>query len=229
MPIYTYRRVSTAEQAEDNRSSLADQERRTNGAAMMHSAEPPVMFTDAGVSGAIPLAERPEGGKLMAALVKGDTLIAAKLDRLFRSASDALVTAEQLQKRGVALILLDCGAEPVTGNGMSKLFFSMLAAFAEFEKTRILERMQDGRNGKKSRGGHIGGSAPYGFAIMGSGRDAILAEAPDEQCTIALARELRGGGQSFRDVSAHLANIYGRTARNGKPFSAEQVRRILSG
>jgi DNA invertase Pin-like site-specific DNA recombinase len=43
------------------------------------------------VSGAVPLAERPEGGKLWNQLRRGDTLVAVKLDRAFRSSSDCLV------------------------------------------------------------------------------------------------------------------------------------------
>ncbi len=43
-----------------------------------------------GVSGPVPVAERLQGGALFAALRKGDVVIAPKLDRLFRSALDAL-------------------------------------------------------------------------------------------------------------------------------------------
>ena len=42
-------------------------------------------------------------------LKKGDIVIAPKLDRLFRSALDALQVVEDLKKRGVSLHLLDLG------------------------------------------------------------------------------------------------------------------------
>jgi hypothetical protein len=92
---------------------------------------------------------------MLARLSPGDVIIAAKLDRLFRSARDALATVDRLKERGVSIVLADMGAEPVTENGVSKLFFSILASVAEFERWRIAERMQEGRVGKRTRGGHV--------------------------------------------------------------------------
>jgi putative DNA-invertase from lambdoid prophage Rac len=54
-------------------------------------------FTEAGVSGSVPLADRAEGRRLLAALQPGDVVITAKLDRAFRSAADALGTLEQFR------------------------------------------------------------------------------------------------------------------------------------
>ena len=52
-------------------------------------------FVEAGVSGSVPLADRPGGQRLLTALQPGDVIITAKLDRAFRSAADALGTAVQ--------------------------------------------------------------------------------------------------------------------------------------
>jgi DNA invertase Pin-like site-specific DNA recombinase len=71
---------------------------------------------------------------------RGDVVIAPKLDRLFRSALDALQVAEDLRKRGVSLHLLDLGSD-ISG-GLSKLFLTIAAAFAEAERDRIRERMR---------------------------------------------------------------------------------------
>ena len=76
------------------------------------------------MSGSKPLAERPEGGPLLARLGKGDVLIVAKLDRAFRNAADALATAERLKARKVDLIVADMGSEPVTQNGVSRMFLN---------------------------------------------------------------------------------------------------------
>ena len=48
------------------------------------------------------LAERPEGGALFAKLNKGDVVIAPKLDRLFRSALDALTVVSPVKPRAYA-------------------------------------------------------------------------------------------------------------------------------
>lgn len=223
--IWGYLRVSTGEQAEDGRSSLGDQEAKIRFAA--GAGRDVEIVSDVGVSGAMALSERPGGGPLMRQLAAGDVLIAAKMDRLFRSARDALVTVEDLKARGVRVILADMGFEPVTENGAAKMFFTMLAAFAEFERTRTAERMADGRAGKRSRGGHIGGEAPFGWRVVGSGRTASLEPVESEQVLIDMARGERSRGVSYREISVLLASRGGLN-RQGKPFEAMQVKRMMS-
>jgi DNA invertase Pin-like site-specific DNA recombinase len=75
-----------------------------------------------------------------------------------------LHVSQELQKRGVNLFLLDVGAsDPLTGNEQSKLFLSMLGAFAEFERDRISERIKATKQRQKARGEFSGGVAPFGF------------------------------------------------------------------
>jgi hypothetical protein len=66
------------------------QERTIGGYGMMHGMTVDRIFVERGVTGAKPIGQRPEGAKLLAMLQPGDVVIAAKLDRLFRSALDAL-------------------------------------------------------------------------------------------------------------------------------------------
>ena len=220
-----YTRVSTTEQADDGKSSLPDQERQIRGLTMMRDAEAFALYCDAGVSGSTPLANRPEGSRLLAELVRGDTLVAAKLDRLFRSARDALECAEKFKRDGIDLILIDAGAEPVTGSGTSKLFFTMLAAFAEFERTRILERIADGKRGKLARGGYAGGLVPYGWRVEGAGRAAMLMPDPGEQVIVSEVIAARECGMTYQEIADHL-NARDHRTRTGKPFIPTQIRRI---
>ena len=104
----------------------------------------------------------PAAGPLFATLMKGDVVIAPKLDRLFRSALDALKVVEDLKKRGVALHLLDLGGD-ISGNGLSKLFLTIAAAFAEAERDRIRERIGQVKADQKARGRYLGGKVPFGF------------------------------------------------------------------
>ena len=69
---------------------------------------------DSGVSGGTALQQRPEGRKLLKVVQVGDVVIVTKLDRMFRSALDALAVLDDLQKRGVELRIVDLGG-PVTG------------------------------------------------------------------------------------------------------------------
>ena len=217
--IYGYARVSTVEQTAG--SSLDEQQTRIKGVAMMRGAEVEEMFVDGGVSGAVPLRDRPAGQRLMDTLQAGDVLIASKLDRLFRSASDALTQAELFKAQGVDMIIADMGFEPVTQNGASRMFFGMLALMAEFERDRIRERQREGLKAKKSRNGYIGGRRPYGFQIVGTGRDAVLVEDEREQAAIREIHALRATGAGYVKIAMELQ-------RRGFPYVSHMgIKRVV--
>lgn len=209
MAAFGYTRVSTAEQAADDRTSLETQRRRIGQAAELAGLMIDEIIEEAGVSGSRPLAERPAGGPLLARLRKGDTIIVAKLDRAFRNAADALATAEQLKAQKIDLIIADMGSEPVTQNGVGRMFFGMLALVAEFERERIRERLADGRGAKRAAGGHIGGTAPFGYRKVGVGRAAKLEKVPEQQAALATMRALAEQGIATRAIAAVVQEQHG--------------------
>ncbi len=161
MAVYGYCRVSTARQANEG-ESLEVQRRQIKGYADMHGLALDGIVIEEGVSGSVPVVERPAAGPLFAKLSKGDVVVAPKLDRLFRSALDALQVVAELKARGVALHLLDLGGD-ISGNGLSKLFLTIAAAFAEAERDRIRERIGQVKADQKARGRYLGGKVPFGF------------------------------------------------------------------
>jgi len=186
MAVYGYCRVSTGKQAAEGQS-LAVQERQVRGYAMQLGLEINHIFVERGVSGSVPLCDRLEGKALLERLEAGNTIITAKLDRMFRSAVDALGVLEDLKARSVSLHMIDLGGD-VTGNGISKLVFTILSAVAEAERDRIRERITTVKADQKNRGRYLGGKVPFGFAISDGGD---LVEAPEEQAVIAEAMHLR--------------------------------------
>jgi putative DNA-invertase from lambdoid prophage Rac len=200
MAIYGYCRVSTVRQATEG-ESLEVQQRQIQGYAHMHGLTLNGVVIEEGVSGSIPVAERPAAGPLFAKLTKGDVVIAPKLDRLFRSALDALKVVEDLKKRGVALHLLDLGGD-ISGNGLSKLFLTIAAAFAEAERDRIRERIGQVKADQKARGRYLGGKIPFGFRRGDSG-ELIPHEA--EQEAIREIRSLRAKGKALRSIAEAVA------------------------
>jgi putative DNA-invertase from lambdoid prophage Rac len=111
---------------------------------MMKGWQVAQLFVERGVSGPVPLADRPQGRKLLAAAGKGDVIMTAKLDRAFRSAADALAVLEEFKAQGIGLHMIDLGGD-VCGNGISKLVFTILSAVAESERDRIRERIRDAK------------------------------------------------------------------------------------
>jgi DNA invertase Pin-like site-specific DNA recombinase len=195
MATFGYCRVSTLKQANDG-ESLDVQRRQIEGYAHMHGLVIDGIVIEEGVSGSVPVAERPAGGPMFAKLVKGDVVIAPKLDRLFRSALDALKVVEELRKRGVALHLLDLGGD-ISGNGLSKLFLTIAAAFAEAERDRIRERVGQVKADQKARGRYLGGIVPFGFRVADGG----LVPNENQQEAIREIVKLRAQGKSLRTIA----------------------------
>ena len=213
MAVYGYTRVSTGRQADEG-ESLGVQERTIAGYAMMQGLTVDRTYVERGISGSVPLAERPEGAALIAALRPGDTVITPKLDRMFRSALDALDVLAKLKERGVALHMIDLGGD-VCGNGISKLVFTILSAVAEAERDRIRERVATVKRDQASRGRYLGGRVPFGFRVAADGG---LVPDDGEQAVVSEIRRLRAAGLSLRRIRADLGlslslDAIARTAR----------------
>ncbi|WP_287260808.1 recombinase family protein [Mesorhizobium sp.] len=200
MTVYAYTRVSTIAQPDDG-ESLDVQRRQIDGYAMQHDLAVETHFVERGVSGSLPLAERPQGKLLFAALKPGDIVITPKLDRMFRSALNALDVLAQLKAGGVSLHMIDLGGD-VTGNGISKLVFTILSAVAEAERDRTRERIAQVKADQRERSRFLGGTRPFGYQIA----DGELVEDAGEQKAIARMCELRGHGLSLRAIAEALAD-----------------------
>lgn len=97
---------------------------------------------------------RPELQACLGYVRDGDTLVITRLDRAARSVLDLSRIADLLQKKGVALRVLDQGLDTSTSEG--KLMFNLLGAFAEFESDIRRQRVADGLAHAKQKGVRLG-------------------------------------------------------------------------
>jgi putative DNA-invertase from lambdoid prophage Rac len=216
MAVYSYTRVSTGRQADEG-ESLGAQQRRVDGYAQMNDLRVDRHFVERGVSGAIPLVERPQGAALLGLVKPGDVIITPKLDRCFRSALDALDVLQKLKEGGVSLHMIDLGGD-VTGNGISKLLFTILSAVAEAERDRIRERITDVKRDQRQRGRYLGGRIPFGYRVD---EDGALIEAEDQQAAIRDMLSMRSKGASLRSIAEAMK-------RRGLSVSHNAVKEITA-
>ena len=131
--IYGYARVSTAAQCRDG-NSLQEQ------IAALEKYGCQIIVKEA-FSGKT--MQRPCFTELLGKLQEGDTLVVCKLDRFARTAIEGVQTVRELFDRGVRVHVLNMGLieNTLTGN----LILTVLLAFAEFERSQIIERTQTGK------------------------------------------------------------------------------------
>src|SRR5919112_3893850 len=153
-------RVSSEEQRE--RETIEIQREFLQEYCRLYSLEVVQIYADDGVSGTVPLQERPEGRRLLEDAKEGkfSTLLVYRLDRLGRSLLVIVDAHDRLQASGVAV---KSDTEPIdTSNPSGRLIFQMLASFAEYERETIRERTSAGLH-RAYRGGKHFGAVPYGY------------------------------------------------------------------
>src|SRR3954454_25141375 len=109
---------------------------------------PERIYMDRGITGAN--RARPGLDQALAAVRTGETLVVPKLDRLARSVPDARAIADALMARSVKLALGASVYDPA--DPMGKMFFNILATFAEFEADLIRVRTREGMAVARARG-----------------------------------------------------------------------------
>jgi putative DNA-invertase from lambdoid prophage Rac len=199
---FGYIRVSSDRQAQEG-DSLEAQRRAVELICELEGFKLAGLFADPATSGSVPLGQRAEGKKLLEALQHGDVVIGVKLDRMFRDATDATGTLKAMKKRGVGLYLKDLGGD-VTESNVSALVFGLLSNVAEFERTRIAERISDVKADQRARGRFLGGAAPFGYMkVKRDGKQYVepIASVHD------VARRLRALGYSARLAAGHFTGL----------------------
>jgi DNA invertase Pin-like site-specific DNA recombinase len=164
-----YRRISTVEQAG---SGLGLDAQQTAIAAAAARLELPLAdtFTDAGISGGLPLEQRPALLAALDAIRRGDVLIVAKRDRLGRDVLNVAMF-ERLAERKGARIVSAAGEGTDTNDPTSRLMRQIVDCFAEYERAIIRARTCAALQVKKARGERVGG-IPFGYSV--SGPDLVI-------------------------------------------------------
>jgi site-specific DNA recombinase len=158
--VALYMRVSSEEQRD--RETIEIQREFLEQYCRLYRLEIAKVYADDGVSGTVPLHERPDGRRLLEDTRENrfTAVLVSKLDRLGRS---LLVIVDAHDRLDAAGATLRSGREPIdTSNPSGRLIFQMLASFAEYDRENIRERTQAGLHRAFRRGKHMG-RIPYGY------------------------------------------------------------------
>ena len=219
-----YIRVSTEDQARDGWSLTAQRE-KIHLYCQLHDLLLVDLISDEGIS-ACNVRGRPGMRHLLDLTANGrssdiSAIVTVKLDRLFRNAAEALKYSDIWRKRNIELHSISEGVQ--TNGAAGKMYFSLLAVFAEFERDQCSERTKAGLAKRKSTGLKLGGECPYGFTADEGG---YLIQSPGEKEILDKMQTLRESGLSYQKVAVAL-NEDGYRNRSGRTWNAVVVRYLL--
>jgi site-specific DNA recombinase len=194
--VALYLRVSSEEQRE--RETIEIQREFLEQYRRLYELEVAGVYADDGVSGTIPLHERPEGRRLLEDAQRGkfNTVLVKKLDRLGRTLLVIVDAHDKLQEAGVAL---RSATEPIdTSNPSGRLIFQMLASFAEYDRENIRERTQAGLRRAFREGKHTG-VVPYGYRVRAEdGRLEVVEE--EARVVREIFANIAGGSTAYGEA-----------------------------
>jgi DNA invertase Pin-like site-specific DNA recombinase len=220
MNTIIYTRVSTDEQAATG-LGLAAQVAACEQFAAKAGHTITGVYTDAGVSGAAGIEDRPGLLAAVAGLRRGDALVIAKRCRLGRDTMAILMIEKAVSRKG-AVILSSDGI----GNAddpASQFMKNVIDAASVYERGLIRSRTKAALAAKR-RAGELAGEVPFGWMADDNGR---LIEQADEQAVLKIIGELRAAGVSLRKIAAVLTDAGHRTKKGNATWTHTSVKSIL--
>jgi len=150
-------------------------------------------------------------------------VIVYKIDRLSRNIVDAvdLVLAEWDGR-----CYLKCVMEPIdTTTDLGRVIFSILATFADFERSQIRTRTFSGKVKRATQGKNPGGRVPYGYKIGPSPGEVLIDE--EQAPVVRRIFTLNAEGLGARAIADTL-NREGIPAEHGGKWGKSSVQKILA-
>ena len=220
MNVTIYNRVSTDDQAASG-LGLAAQVAACEDFAAKAGHTITAVFTDAGISGAAGLEDRPGLMAAIAGLRRGDALVIAKRCRLGRDAFAIAMIEKAVSRKGAVVLSADG-----VGNGddpASQFMKSVIDAASAYERGLIRSRTKAALAAKRRRGERVG-EVPFGWTLDTDGR---LVEDADEQIVLEKIHACRQAGMSLRQIAAILTESGIVTKKGTSRWSHSTVQSIL--
>lgn len=216
-----YLRVSTEEQAEDDKYGIDVQKQSITRYASENDYDIVLWLTDK-ISGAKD--NRPELDKILYKpdeLPEHEAVIVFKNDRVARDTKLYFYYFYTLEKRNVKLLSTE--EHFSEGDDFANIYRSLLMFVAEQERKNIALRTGKGRSLKAKCGGYAGGNKPYGYKAV----DGVLTIDPEEKPIVeTIFIEYDFNHSTFADICEVLAEK-GYHTRKGKRFQPSTVRGII--
>jgi site-specific DNA recombinase len=167
MKVALYGRVST--DGQKNNATIENQKRELEKYAKNNNLEVYRAYYDNGISGGMPIDERPYGSEMIKDAIDGkfSQIIILKSDRFGRDSADSLYIAKKISRHNIEI-------KAVYESIEDKFIFGIHLLVAEKERNDILLRSMLGKERAIQNGKWIGGLPPYAYKINPETKKLVL-------------------------------------------------------
>lgn len=227
---FSYIRVSSKGQADEERDGLPRQRRAIEAFAQKAGYEIVKWFEDAGVSGTLDIENRPGLFDMVAALKLNGvrTVLVEQDSRMARDSFVAMKLLEIFRGAGVTVICANTGVNwtPDANDATAQFVWTILQASAKFHKDIQNATMRAARDRMRKDGKRVEGHPPYGYKVVPIEQDGKvvkqLVQAPAEQAIIAQIKAGRKARKTWATITKEL-NDAGLRTRRGTEWSRQRV------
>lgn len=179
-----YARVSSDQQVERHTIDSQVEALLARAAADGQAVAPELRFLDDGHSGASLIRPALERLRDLAVMAAVDIVYVHAPDRLARSYAHQAVLVEEFARAGTEITFLN---RPIGQTPEDTLLLQLQGMFAEYERTRIIERSRRGKRHLAQAGVvSVLGRAPYGYHYVGreAGHTAVRFEVAEDEAAV---------------------------------------------
>ena len=178
-------------------------------------------FYDDAISGGKLFSEREQGRVVYFSLQRGDYLVVASMDRLFRAKVDGFVTLDQLDRKGVKRVVLDLpDLSGLEGDAeLYDMLESNMVLYAHMYRRMLSRKMKRDNAAKKEAGLPFSRCAPIGWLMVGDRKSKAYRVDHAERKYVSFMQTLEDEGLSADEIACWCATQTQFTPKQGRRFA----------
>ena len=178
-------------------------------------------FYDSATSGGTLFSEREQGRTVFFSLQRGDCLVVAAMDRLFRAKVDGFLTLDQLDRKGVKRVVLDL--PDLSGLEGDEELYDMLESnmvlYAHMYRRMLSRKMKRDNAAKREAGLPFSRCAPVGWRTVGDRLSKAYRVDRAERRYISFMQTLADEGLSADEIACWCATQSQFATKPGRKFA----------